>query len=66
MTLNEELNASNVRNLTLAHQAACAIADVTNQREFEALLQTFEIEPLDCLQSLIGSYIEDRTRRDHK
>jgi len=46
----------------LAKQAADQIAATTNQKEFFAALQTIEFEPLDCLHSLIGSYLEDRSR----
>ena len=50
------------RTMTLAHRAATEIAGCNTQLEFKHVLQTFEIEPLDCLHALIGSYLEDRSR----
>lgn len=50
-------------SVTIAHQAAQALAEAKTEPEFLTVLETFEIEPLDALHAFLGSYIEDRLRR---
>ena len=57
-----ESEGSMSRTLWLAHRVAMELAAATTASEFKKVLQTFEVEPLDCLHALIGSYLEDRSR----
>ena len=57
-----ESEGSMSRTLCLAHRVAMELAAATTASEFKKVLQTFEIEPLDCLHALLGSYLEDRSR----
>lgn len=52
------------RDITLAHEAAEALAAAKDKDEFVNVLQTFETEPLDALYHFIGSYLEDRSRAE--
>ena len=57
-----ESEGSMSRTLWLAHRVAMELAAATTASEFKKVLQTFEVEPLDCLHALLGSYLEDRSR----
>jgi len=57
-----ESEGSMSRTLCLAHRVAMELAAATTASEFKKVLQTFEVEPLDCLHALLGSYLEDRSR----
>lgn len=57
--------AERSRSCWLAKQAADALSEAVDMAAFERVLEEFELEPLDHLYSILGFYIEDRTRRQN-